>query len=70
MPCAKETFEGNDMAHLVVDYANKAQGDLIMIMAKENLKMKELVMGSAAQQIMNLSEIPLFSMLPKSSGLL
>lgn len=68
--CTLETLEGNDIARMVVDYANKRNGDLIMIMAKENLNMKELIMGSTAQQIMNLSDIPVFSMLPKNSALL
>jgi len=50
--------------HAVVDYANKVDADLIMIMTQQEGDITPLFIGSTAQGIINNSEIPVMSIVP------
>jgi len=59
-----KTLRGKDIANLVVNYANAIDADLIMIMSKAELNMKEFFMGTTAQRIINISNVPVLSIRP------
>jgi nucleotide-binding universal stress UspA family protein len=52
------------LEHAVVDYANKVDADLIMIMTQQEADTTPLFIGSTAQGIINHSEIPVMSIVP------
>ena len=62
--CTIKTIEWDDAAKIVIDYAQKNDTDLIMIMTKEELSVKEFFIGTVAQRIVNTSEIPVLSIRP------
>ena len=56
---------GESIATSVIDYSNKVKADLIMIMTQQELDFTEMFIGSAAQEMINNSEIPLISIVPQ-----
>lgn len=71
VPCTIKTLEGTDIAKLVIDYAHEENADLIMIMSQQELSLKELFVGTTAQKIVRLSDVPVLSIRPtkgKSTG--
>lgn len=62
--CSIKTLRGDNVAELVINYAESIDADLVMIMSKAELNFKEFFMGTTAQQIINLSEIPVLSIRP------
>lgn len=62
--CTVDKIAGSKIAHLVIEYAEKVEGDLILIMTKEELGINEFIIGTTAQQIINLSDIPVLSIRP------
>ncbi|MCC6691746.1 MAG: universal stress protein [Bacteroidia bacterium] len=62
--CGNKTLRGKDVARMIVDYAKEIDADLIMIMSKAELSLKEFFIGTVAQRIVNLSDIPVFSVRP------
>lgn len=62
--CTIKTIEGNDICGIVLDYATKNNVDLIMIMTKEELSLKEFFVGTTAQQLVDKSTIPVMSIRP------
>jgi nucleotide-binding universal stress UspA family protein len=48
----------------IIDYANKSKGDLIMIMTQQELDFTDYFIGSAAQGVINRSDIPVLSIIP------
>jgi nucleotide-binding universal stress UspA family protein len=64
VPCTIKTLEGNDISRLVLDYAREEDADLIMIMSQQEISIKELFVGTTAQKIVNLSDIPVLSIRP------
>lgn len=53
----------------VVNYAKENDGDLIMIMTQQEINFTELFIGSAAQEIINSSDVPVCSIIPTSTGI-
>lgn len=53
-----------NIAKSVVNYSKKVKGDLIMIMTQQETDFTDLFIGSAAQQIINNSDIPVISISP------
>ena len=47
--CTNKTLAGESIAETVVEYANKIEADLIMIMTKTDLNMKEFFVGTTAR---------------------
>lgn len=52
------------LAHAVIDYANKVDADLIMIMTQQEGDITPLFIGSTAQGIINNSDVPVMSVVP------
>ena len=53
------------LAQCILDYAEKAQGDLIIIMTQQEANFTRLFIGSTAQEIVNNSDIPVMSIIPQ-----
>lgn len=64
IPCTNKSIASDDIAQAVVDYAHKIEADLIMIMTKAELSIKEVFVGTTAQRIVDISEIPVLSLRP------
>lgn len=62
--CTIKTLRGNDICQMVLDYGKEVEADLILIMSKAELSMKEFFIGTVAQRIINESEIPVVSYRP------
>ncbi len=60
----RDTKGSNTLADSIIDYANKSKGDLIMVMTQQELDFTDYFIGSAAQGIINGSEIPVLSITP------
>jgi len=56
--------EGANIAKAVLEYAHEIEADSIFIMTQQELGWVDQIIGSAAQQIMNHSEIPIISIRP------
>lgn len=66
--CTAEIIKGikgeESLGQIVIDYANKVEGDLIMIMTQQEQDITELFIGSAAQEIILKSDVPVLSIVP------
>lgn len=62
--CTIKTLRGKDIPKMIQDYGREVEADLILIMTKAELSIKELFIGTVAQQIINESEIPVLSFRP------
>jgi nucleotide-binding universal stress UspA family protein len=61
----RDTKGEHSLAESILDYATKIKGDLIMIMTQQEEDFTEFFIGSAAQEIINTSDIPVLSITPK-----
>jgi nucleotide-binding universal stress UspA family protein len=63
--------EGNSsaLATSVLKYANEIGADLIMIMTQQETKLAQFFLGSSAQTIIRLSNVPVMSIIPKDLGI-
>ncbi len=70
--CTAELVESKSgaksVAHTILNYSEKVEADLIMIMTQQENKLVEFFMGSSAQTMIRLSEIPVMSIIPKDLG--
>jgi nucleotide-binding universal stress UspA family protein len=64
IPCTIEALNGDNIASEVVSYANRVEADLIMIMTQEEMNWTDLFISSAAQEVINNSDIPVLSIRP------
>lgn len=64
----KTTRGRESLAHAIIDYSNKVEADLIMIMTQEESDITPLFIGSTAQGIINNSETPVMSIVPIIKG--
>lgn len=64
IPCTNKSVASDDIAQTVVDYAEKIEADLIMIMTKAELNFKEFIVGTTAQRIVDNSKVPVLSLRP------
>lgn len=62
--CSNKTIESEHIAETIVEYGNKIEADLIMIMTKAELNVVELFVGTTAQKIIDISNIPVLSIRP------
>lgn len=53
------------VAETIIAFANEAKGDLLMIMTQQENDFTDLFIGSQAQEIINKSDIPVLSIIPK-----
>jgi nucleotide-binding universal stress UspA family protein len=57
--------QGDDsLAKCILDYAQKVDADLIMIMTQQEIDFTQYFIGSSAQEIINTSTIPVISIIP------
>jgi nucleotide-binding universal stress UspA family protein len=62
--CTNKSIPAEDIATTVVEYANKIEADLIMIMNKPDLNVGEFFKGTDAQRIVDISNIPVMTIQP------
>jgi len=66
--CTAEIIKGikgeETLAQNIIDYSKKVDGDLIMIMTQQEVDFTPYFIGSAAQEMINNSEIPVMSIIP------
>lgn len=62
--CTNKSIASDHIAETVVEYANKIEADLIMIMNKTALNVSEFFSGTDAQKIVDISNIPVLTMQP------
>ena len=62
--CTAEMVKSSELGKSVIEYAKKADVDLIMIMSQQDLAIAEWFIGSAAQEIINNSDVPVLSTRP------
>ncbi len=53
------------LAQCIIDYANKVEGDLLIIMTQQEANFTRMFIGSTAQEIVNNSDIPVLSIIPQ-----
>ncbi len=63
--CSNKTMPSENIAETVVEYANKIEADLIMIMNKPGLSVREMFLGTMAQKVIDISNIPVITINPK-----
>ena len=63
----RSTKGGQSLSDSVIDYASKSKGDLIMIMTQQEEDFTDYFIGSAAQGVINESDIPVLSIIPRPS---
>lgn len=62
--CEGKFYSHKDISEGVMEYAHKAQADLIIIMTQQELEWREYFIGTESQQIINTSDIPVCSIRP------
>jgi nucleotide-binding universal stress UspA family protein len=62
--CTNKSIPATDIAETIVEYGNKIEADLIMIMNKPDLNMTEFFNGTDAQRIVDISNIPVMTIQP------
>ena len=62
--CTIKTLRGKDIPKMIQDYGREVDADLVLIMSKAELSLKELFIGTTAQRIISESEIPVLSFRP------
>jgi nucleotide-binding universal stress UspA family protein len=66
--CSAEIIKGikgeETLAQNILEYAQKVDGDLIMIMTQQEVDFTQYFIGSSAQEIINHSNIPVLSIRP------
>ena len=63
--CSNKTMPAENIAEAVVEYANKIEADLIMIMNTPDLSLREMFLGTMAQKVIDISNIPVITINPK-----
>jgi len=62
--CTNKSIPCVDIADTVVEYANKIEADLIIIMNKPDLGVVEFFKGTDAQRIVDISNVPVMTIQP------
>ncbi len=57
IPCSNKSIGTDDISKTVVEYANKIEADLIIVMNKPDLSIKEFFSGTDVQKIIDISNI-------------
>ncbi len=59
-----ELVHGSDIAEDIMNYSKKVEADLIIIMTQQELVFTDYFIGTASQEIINSSEVPVCSIRP------
>lgn len=62
--CTNKTIPATSVAETVVEYANKIEADLIMIMNKPHLGIGDFFGGTDTQKIVDISNVPVMTIQP------
>lgn len=62
--CTNKTIPTKHIAETIVEYANKIEADLIMIMNKPTLSVGEFLSGTETQKVVDISNIPVITIQP------
>jgi nucleotide-binding universal stress UspA family protein len=62
--CSNKSLATDHVADTIVEYANKVESDLIVIMNKPTLNIKEYFSGTEAQKVVDISNIPVMTINP------
>lgn len=62
--CTSEFVKGGDVVDEILKVAERTQSDLIMIMTQQEVGFTDLFISSAAQEVINRSEVPVLSIRP------
>jgi len=62
--CTNKSIPTTDIAETIVEYAEKIEADLIMIMNKPDLNVAEFFNGTDAQRMVDISNIPVMTIQP------
>jgi nucleotide-binding universal stress UspA family protein len=62
--CTNKSIATTNVAETVVEYGNKIEADLIMIMNKPNLGLSDFFGGTDTQRIVDISNIPVMTVQP------
>ncbi len=62
--CTIKTLRGTDIPKMIKNYGYEVDADLILIMTKAELSLKEIFIGTVAQRVINESDIPVLSFRP------
>jgi len=62
--CTIKTLRGSDIPQMILDYGHEVNADLIIVMSKAELSIKEFFIGTTAQRLINESDIPVLSYRP------
>lgn len=64
IPVYTEFIKGNDISQEIINYAEKINADLIIIMTQQEIYWTEMFIGFAAQEIINNADIPVLCIRP------
>lgn len=64
VPVVQEAIRNDNVAKSVLDYAERVEADLVIIMTAEENKLAEFTLGSSAKKIITQSPIPVLSIRP------
>ena len=62
--CSNKSIASDSVADTIVEYANKIESDLIVIMNKPTLSIKEYFSGTEAQNVVDISNLPVMTINP------
>jgi nucleotide-binding universal stress UspA family protein len=62
--CSNKSMPSDSVADTIVEYANKIESDLIVIMNKPTLSIKEYFGGTEAQKVVDISNLPVMTINP------
>jgi len=62
--CSNKSLASDSVADTIVEYANKIESDLIVIMNKPTLSIKEFFSGTEAQKVVDISNLPVMTINP------
>ncbi len=62
--CSIKSLSSDSVADSIVEYANKVESDLIVIMNKPTLSIKEFFGGTEAQKVVDISNLPVMTINP------
>ena len=62
--CSNKSLASESAAETIVEYANKIESDLIVIMNKPTLSVKEFFSGTEAQKVVDISNLPVMTINP------
>lgn len=62
--CSVKSIASDNLADTIVEYANKIESDLIVIMNKPTLSIKEFFSGTEAQRVVDISNLPVMTINP------